>query len=239
MYRTAGVALGRAMGVVFAISPKAMAQYARAGFRRETIRPYGYFVRPAIAEGPVGARIAGALRLVYVGALIERKGLDVLARAVGICRAAGLDVTADLYGSGDASRWTGEGVVHRGTIPVGQAPATMRRYDAVVLPSRYDGWGAVVNEALQQGVPVLASDNVGASALVRASGAGGVFGATEVEGLVALVRRAIAERELLEEWRGRAAAYRPHLDPAVAAGYVRDCLVAHYAGEAAPVCPWY
>jgi len=115
----------------------------------------------------------------------------------------------------------------------------MAGYDLVVLPSRYDGWGAVVNEALQQGVPVLASDNAGASALVRASGAGAVFGATDAAALAAHLRRALLEPGLLADWRALARAYRSRLDPAVAAAYLRDCLVAHAAGAPAPVCPWY
>ena len=38
--------------------------------------------------------------------------------------------------------------------------------DLLVLPSRFDGWGAVVNEALGAGTPVLVSDLCGSSYLV-------------------------------------------------------------------------
>src|SRR5437870_11248743 len=41
--------------------------------------------------------------------------------------------------------------------------------DLLVLPSRYDGWGAVINEALMSGIPAICSDNCGAADLVRSS----------------------------------------------------------------------
>jgi glycosyltransferase involved in cell wall biosynthesis len=41
-------------------------------------------------------------------------------------------------------------------------PAFFARADVFVLPSRYDGWGVVVNQALGAGLPVVCSEAVGA-----------------------------------------------------------------------------
>lgn len=49
------------------------------------------------------------------------------------------------------------------------------RSDILVLPSREDSWGLVVNEALSQGTPVVASDNCGASVLLADSDVSAVF----------------------------------------------------------------
>ena len=227
------------MGPILAISPKAVAQFAAAGFAPETIYPYGYFVRAPSVPSPPLRPPGGPLRVVYVGALISRKGLDTAREAVVRCRAAGVDVVLDLYGSGDPSPWIADGVSYRGMTPVGQSPAVMAGYDLLLLPSYYDGWGVVVNEALQQGVPVLVSSNAGASALVQASGAGALFAPGDAAQLAALLRRAREQAGVLDEWRGRAVAYRDRLDPAVAAAYIRDCLVAQAGGVSAPACPWY
>jgi len=239
MYRTAGLALGWRMGPILAISRKAVSQFAAAGFDPQTIYPYGYFVRapsvPPAERRPPG----GPLRVVYVGALISRKGLDTARDAIGQARAGGIDVTLDLYGSGDPAPWISDGVVHRGKTPVGQAPAIMAGYDLLLLPSYYDGWGVVVNEALQQGVPVLVSSNAGASAMVEASGAGALFAPGDAGQLAALFGRARTQAGLLAEWRARALAYRDRLDPAVAAAYIRDCLEAEARRGPAPPCPWY
>ena len=48
-----------------------------------------------------------------------------------------------------------------------QPPEALPRYfaqaDVFVLPSRYDGWGVVVNQAIGAGLPVVCSDAVGAA----------------------------------------------------------------------------
>lgn len=51
----------------------------------------------------------------------------------------------------------------------------MHRFDVLVLPSRYDGWGAVINEALQRGLYVICSNRCGAKALVVNDKIGKVF----------------------------------------------------------------
>ena len=70
-------------------------------------------------------------------------------------------------------------------------PAYHRASDALVLRSRDEPWGLVVNEALACGTPCLASDAVGASAdLVGDDGAGLVFRAADLSALTAALREA-------------------------------------------------
>ena len=51
--------------------------------------------------------------------------------------------------------------------PQTEVPLLMQESDVFILPSVYDGWGAVVNEALQVGCYVIVSDACGASDLVK------------------------------------------------------------------------
>lgn len=41
------------------------------------------------------------------------------------------------------------------------------RADLVIVPSRWDGWGMAVNEALFAGVPVAATDCCGAASVIK------------------------------------------------------------------------
>jgi len=62
-----------------------------------------------------------------------------------------------------------------------EIPQLMSTHDILVLPSVYDGWGAVVNEALQNGLYVICSDKCGAKDMLRHEMLGMVFkgGCTE------------------------------------------------------------
>jgi glycosyltransferase involved in cell wall biosynthesis len=54
-----------------------------------------------------------------------------------------------------------------GSVLQNQIPNYLYNSDVLVLPSLYDGWGAVVNEALQAGCYVICSDACGACMLLE------------------------------------------------------------------------
>ncbi len=106
----------------------------------------------------------GGFLAVFVGRAVEEKGVHVLQEA---WRIADLENAAlAVAGEGPASTL---GPVERDRLPALYAAA-----DVLVLPSIRtatftEPWGLVVNEAMHQGTPVIASDAVGAVAggLVR------------------------------------------------------------------------
>jgi glycosyltransferase involved in cell wall biosynthesis len=53
----------------------------------------------------------------------------------------------------------------------------------LILPSLFDGWGMVVNEALQCQVPALVSDQCGAKELIKNKHNGLIFKANDIESL--------------------------------------------------------
>jgi glycosyltransferase involved in cell wall biosynthesis len=80
--------------------------------------------------------------------------------------------------------------------------------DLMVLPSSYDAFGVVVNEAMLCGCPVATSDHVGAARDLIAHGCTGfVFPCGNVEALAAILRQASAEPARLSEM-GRVARAR-------------------------------
>jgi glycosyltransferase involved in cell wall biosynthesis len=54
-------------------------------------------------------------------------------------------------------------VLFRGVVPNAEIGSVMACCDVAVLPSRYDGWGVVLNEAASAGLALIASDGVGAA----------------------------------------------------------------------------
>lgn len=79
-------------------------------------------------------------------------------------------------------------------------PALYHLVDLLLLPSDYEPWGLVVNEAMNAARPVLVSDHVGcAKDLVKPQVNGGVFRAGDADGLAALLRPFLVDAALREQ----------------------------------------
>jgi glycosyltransferase involved in cell wall biosynthesis len=75
-------------------------------------------------------------------------------------------------------------------------PGTYAGCDLLVLPSRHEPFGLVVNEAMVCGRPVAVSDSVGAGRdLVREGQTGFVFPTGDVDALAAILRQILPDRE--------------------------------------------
>jgi glycosyltransferase involved in cell wall biosynthesis len=96
------------------------------------------------------------------------------------------------------------GIQHRvkflGFVNQSQLPAVYSAADLLVLPSVYEPFAVVVNEAMCCGCPVIVSDQVGAARdLVAPVSPQLVFPAGDVEALAKVLRMALADREQLRE----------------------------------------
>ncbi|MGA7796311.1 MAG: glycosyltransferase family 4 protein, partial [Candidatus Acidiferrales bacterium] len=86
-----------------------------------------------------------------------------------------------------------------GFLNQSQLPSAYCAADLFVLPSLFEPFGLVVNEAMLCGLPVVVSDRVGAKFdLVRPDENGYVFPAGDVEALAAILR------QILPDWEKRA-----------------------------------
>ena len=143
------------------------------------LRMWGYFVAPGRGAARGGEGGAHALPIkhppaaLWVGRMLDLKRVGDLARA---CRPRpdlkrGGTVSLDLYGHGPEEarlRKLARGcdtIRFHDFVPVAQVRELMRAHDVYVLPSNgYEGWGAVVSEALEEGMCVLATVESGAGA---------------------------------------------------------------------------
>jgi len=175
-----------------------------------------YFAIDASDRGTRGTR-----SILYCGQLIERKGIDVLLEAFARVADKLPDATLSLVGTGPLKDTLiarldprlRERVAFAGFHPVAELPPYFARADLFVLPSRHDGWGVVINQAISAGLPVVASDAVGAAAeLVRPDENGYVVPAGDATALAdamfrvlespaTLRRMSQASRQLAQEIR--------------------------------------
>jgi len=216
---------------ILTTSTKAKQQMLKAGFNEEQIFPFGYFIpKDELSQKQkIGKR--NELRLVFVGALITRKGVDLAVKAIEILVTNGKNVSLDIYGAGNQEKLAypiSGCVTYRGRFQYGEAQKIISNYDALLLPSRHDGWGVVVNEALLQGIPVIVSDQVGASVLIQNSAAGRIFESENVESLCEIIESIIEKPDLLEDMQSQAEKLSTQISPDLAAKYLNELFLQYF-----------
>jgi len=213
------------------------------GVRPDRIFVAEHAVDNAVYDRPVSAEDRARLRrelgagerkvVLYVGRLTPSKGLADLVRAVA--EVADLPPHLVLVGEGSLrgeleAQAAALGVTTRFVPHV--APTELYPYyaaaDVLVLPSvtttaGKEPWGLVVNEAMNQATPVVASTAVGAAAggLVRDGETGLVFPEGDSSALARALRRVLADGALAQRLgrAGREAVSR-HTNERMAAAFV-------------------
>ncbi len=204
-------------------------QFVKAGFDPNSLFPFGYFVPRQQTYGKYNDT-SETLRLIFVGAIIYRKGLDILGEAVRVLYEQGYKISLDIYGSGDLEKqnFSSLPIRYKGILPYDEIQAVIAEHDILILPSRHDGWGVVVNEALLQGVPVIVSSRVGAKQLAEATNSGLVFESANVNDLVEKIRMVVDDPTLLNEMRRRASQVGQLILPENGARYFWDVLMFYF-----------
>lgn len=113
---------------------------------------------------------AHATRILYSGKLSKRKGVDLLAHAFRTIAPQYPHLQLDLAGDGPLRTRMetilepiADRVTFHGFVEWDRLPAIYATADVLCAPSRYDGWALVVPEGLAAGLPVLATDRMGAA----------------------------------------------------------------------------
>ena len=149
------------------------------------------------------------LRILWVGRMLDWKRVDTLVKA---CVSDTLKdkVELHLYGHGPEEEKlkrlaeAGNNVFFHDFVPVEQVRDLMRAHDVYVLPSDGgEGWGAVVSEALEEGMKVLGTTGAGSSATILPPTH--LFKAGDVNRLIELLSQEI-EQISIGEWTAKCGA---------------------------------
>lgn len=179
------------------------------------------FVLPMVVDGGRYRRSTprapgGAVRFGYIGRLEERKRVAEALAAFRECAEGGMDdAEFEVVGDGPCREALERefahvpGVMFSGALHGVAKAEALHRFDVLVLPSAYEPWGLVVNEALEAGVPVVVSDRVGARRdLVEGGRPTGLVVKVEEEGALAGAMRRLAADAALRGEMAKAAAER-------------------------------
>jgi glycosyltransferase involved in cell wall biosynthesis len=226
-------ALGHARHVIATSEATARLLVADYGVRTDRLT----VVRPGTDRAASAPRRSGkALTLLAVGAIVPRKGYDVLVEALAKLkdRRWRLLIVGDPTRSPDTARRLSEVITRHGLADRIEltGPVTQERLaefykvaDLFVLPSRFEGYGMAYTEAIAHGVPVIGT-KVGAIPDTVPSGAGILIPPEDVDALAATLRRliddaparerlvagALAASASFPSWREQAALFASVLD---------------------------
>ncbi len=177
-------------------------QFAIDGYREEFGAERAYFNLPYFSNlerFDVLARDNKRERtFLFSGALIERKGVDLVAAAFVRLAQEVPNVRLKIVGEGELReslvrtlRAVSERVEFVGFKDWKELPAEYAAADVLCVPSRYDGWGLVVPEGLAAGLPVIGTDRMGAALEFVESGRNGwLISAGDEEALLGAMREA-------------------------------------------------
>jgi glycosyltransferase involved in cell wall biosynthesis len=139
----------------------------------------------------------GSVHFLFCGQIVSRKGVDLLVKSFCLLAQEHKDVRLTIVGDGplresliasvpEAIR---PRVTWAGFKEADELPPFFAQANVFVLPSLHDGWGVVINQAISAGMPVIASDAVGAAADLVSDGANGIiFPNQNEEALTAALR---------------------------------------------------
>jgi glycosyltransferase involved in cell wall biosynthesis len=193
-------ALAGARHVIASSAPTARILAADYGVPREriTVAPPGSD-RVERARGSAGRTVA----LLSVGALVPRKGYDILIAA--LARLTDLDWHLTIAGPCDRDAATTQQIVAQvtaagldprvtlaGAVPPDRLAELYRTADLFVLASRFEGYGMAFAEAASCGLPIIGT-TTGAIPLAVMPGAGLLVPPDDVAALAAALRRLIGD----------------------------------------------
>ena len=216
----------------------------RRGVPAPRVYPFAYFLPEPRKEADCCHNDATPYHFLFVGQFIPLKRLDLLIQVMA--EIDEYDFELRVVGSGPqeksyrerAEKMLGERVAWVGRKNQEDVIEEMRSSDCLILPSRYDGWGAVVSESLMVGTPALVSDRCGSAGVVRASGQGKVFKADNRKDLREKLEELLKEGRTDLRSRQKLASWARCLGAQAGADYLIAIIESHGLGARRPSPPW-
>jgi len=191
---------------------------------------FGYFVDSCHSSGShAPSRAAGGARIIFVGQLAEWK--NPLALINALAQLTDLEWNLTIVGEGALRQEVSRLVQRRQLqhrvkvqtyLPNEEIRRAIASSDLLVLPSKYDGWGVVINEALMDGVRVVVSRAAGSSDLVVSQEVGSTVVPGDLVSLTDALRAELTKTDTADARAERGRWAEACISPRAAAAYLRS-----------------
>lgn len=219
--------------------------YENISFPKEKIFDWGYFTNTIVnVKNANENQIRNKPDLLFVGSIDKRKNILEIVKLlknkthqynkffIAGCGELESELKETILGRNN--------IVFLGGLKNEEIKLLMAKCDILILPSLFDGWGAVVNEALQAGMQVIASENCGASVLLDGEQRGVVFSYAKKGNFEQVLAKwlekeplSLIKRKEIAKWSAT------HISGEVAASYFESVIKFNLGSELSrPVAPW-
>ena len=217
--------------------------YIECGVKPENFHSFLYSIEDVevLDSKPI---VSEQIKFLFIGQLIERKGLDILLQSLS--KVENPNWSLDVYGEGEDEQTIAnlinelhlsDKVNLNGVVSNKELRTIVGQHHVLVLPSRFDGWGAVVNEAIASGLQVICSNKCGASILIVNDKIGHVFNIDDTKSLTKILEQTISKKEQID--RDYILEYSNYLKGDKVAQYLIDIINFHYKNKGSrPLPPW-
>ena len=126
------------------------------------------------------------IKIVYIGRVSSEKNLKLLFKLIKSTR----NLSLSIYGrdeeklEANLNNYIKNRIKFKGSILNKKISSEIKKYDLLILPSKFEPWGLVIEEAIYNGIPVISSDKVGCNQdLISKLKVGFVFKSNSLESL--------------------------------------------------------
>ena len=207
---------------------------------------YNFMYNPNIPDRYVSKPLGenSEVKFVYIGRFCNKtKGVDTLLAA---CKGLKGKWSLDLIGGyGPHAEITIEeaekmsNVNYIGSWKANDVIKNLGDYDIAVVPSKYDGWNLLPNEAIHAGIGCIVSNEAVSDELITSSGSGEVFTACKAKELRIIMQKAVNNHNIVNEWKKAASDFVDNISENTVGAYL-IAILNHVYGNSnqRPDCPW-
>ena len=223
------------------------ASRARQIYQREfAVIPYGSHLEISVEAGAPRERSSKRREILFVGRLVERKGVEYLVRAMPLVRASGVEAHLTVAGNGHwekeireaiEEKGVGDLVTMAGRVSDEEKASLYKKCDVYVHPAIVDPrgdtemLGVVLIEAMAYAKPLIASDVGGIPDVVKDGETGLLVPEKDPEKLAEAIVRVLTDPTLAEKL-GKAGC--EFLQDYFSWDRIADSLIAEFRGEDRP-----
>lgn len=217
--------------------------YERTCFSKEKIFDWGYFTEKVSGNTNRDViELKEKINLIFIGSIDKRK--NVLSLIESFISVDNSSARLIVIGNGALEQElktkikNSPNIDFLGRVDNNNISDYISASDLLILPSVFDGWGAVVNEALMCGTPVVASDYCGASVLLDGKQRGEIF-SVKKDNLSTILDKWIKKGKVSDKQRAKIKHWsEENISGEVSSHYFLEIMTSVFEKGERPIAPW-